>query len=124
MSVPLLVVGEFIICVNPWLDIKLLILLSAWCRISSLKSPRITHGMLDVEVRFNTLDSKCVNVCNGMVGDLYKSAIWICVLLANSKVVLTASIPLDAYLCVLTFIWRHSKRESPIVLHPHSQAVA
>ena len=35
------------------------------------------------------------------VSDLYKSAIWICVLLANSRVVLTASIPLDVYLCLL-----------------------
>ena len=68
--------------------------------MSSLKSPRIRQGKLDIETWFNTLDSRLVNVCNGMLGDLYNSAIWICILFANN-VVLTASMPLDAYLCVL-----------------------
>ena len=39
-------------------------------------------------------------VYNGTLGDLYNSAIWMCVLFAN-RVVLGASMPLDAYVCVL-----------------------
>ena len=73
------------------------------CKMSSLKSPRIRQGKLDIESWFNTLDSRLVNACNGMLGDLYNSAIWICILFANN-VVLTASMPLDAYLCVS---WLH-----------------
>ena len=42
-----------------------------------------------------------VNVCNGTLGDLYNSAIWIGLLFANSIVILIASMPLDAYLRVL-----------------------
>ncbi len=47
------------------------------------------HGKLDVETWFNSLDNKLVNVCNGMLDDLYNSAIYTCirVLFANSSVV-------------------------------------
>ena len=97
---PLAVVGEFTSCVYPWLHIKLTILLSVRCETSSLKSPRTTHGMLDTETRVSIVDIKLVNVCSGVLGDLYNSAIWIGVLFGNNRVVVTASMPLDAYLCV------------------------
>ena len=75
----------------------------------SLKSPKITHFKLDVETRFNNRDSKFINASSGTLGDLYNSAIQIWVLSANSSIVLTASMPLDAYLCVS---WLHVLRKA------------
>ena len=69
-------------------------------KTSSLKSPRTTHSMLDTETRVSIVDIKLVNVCSGVLGDLYNSAIWILVLFGNNRVVVTALMPLDAYVRV------------------------
>ena len=56
--------------------------------------------MLDTETRVSIVDNKLVNTCSGALGDLYNSAIWIGVLFGSKRVVLTASMPMDAYLHV------------------------
>ena len=56
---PLAVIGEFTSCVYPWLDIKLTNLELVWCKMSSLKSPRITYGKLDM---IPDNDSTCIQI--------------------------------------------------------------
>ena len=44
--------------------------------MSSLKSPKVTHGMSDIETWFNTLDNTLISACKEALSDLYNTATW------------------------------------------------
>ena len=95
MSVPCAVVGQCTSCENPWLDIRVCSLELCCCKRFSLKSPSIAHGILDIETWFSSLDRTVTSVAKETLGDLYNNAICMGLASCKSRVVHTASMPLE-----------------------------
>ena len=56
------------------------------CNRSSLKSPKITHGLLDIDTWFNNLDNAVINAAVDTLGDLYNNATCMRLASGNTRV--------------------------------------